>query len=134
MSLFAVVVTYIALRLLWKKEKVKPAIAGKEINEVQTEKAGQSMSADYHKTQSASAEDWATVIAIAAKYAPALKVLEAKRKQLLEETNSKWASISPEAVVKRIEQYKAQKAIRDKETRAIGGNLSVSFQIRIVGV
>lgn len=64
---------------------------------------------------------------IAAQYTPSLKKLEAKRDKLLEETNTKRISLSPEAVAKRFERDMAQKGIRDKERGVVGGNLSISF-------
>ena len=116
MSLFAVVVAYVALRSsATKVETAKPVIAEKEADKGPMEETGQSVFAAYHKTRSASDEDWAMVNAIAAQYAPALKELEARRGKLLEETNTKRISLSPEAVAKRFERDMAQKAIRDKE-------------------
>ncbi len=95
MSLFAVVLAYVALRSPFNKtETAKSAIAEKETDKGQIEETGQSTFAAYRKTRSASAEDWAMVNAIAAQYAPVLKELEAKRDKLLEETNTKRISLS----------------------------------------
>ena len=96
-------------------ETAKPVIAEKEADNGQTDETGQSAHDAYRKTRSASEEDWAMVNAIAAQYAPVLKELEARRDKLLEETNTKRISLSPEAVAKRFERDMAQKAIRDKE-------------------
>ena len=119
MSLFAVVVVYIALLSpVEKTETEKSAIAEKEADNGQTDETGQSAHDAYRKTRSASDEDWATVNAIAAQYAPVLKVLEAERNQL-ERTPSNGGSIVPEVQAeidaKRFAWDMAQKAIRDKE-------------------
>lgn len=119
MSLFAVVVVYIALLSpVEKTETEKSAIAEKESDNGQTDEIGQSAHDAYHKTRSASDEDWATVNAIAAQYAPVLKVLESERNQL-ERPPSNGGSIVPEVQAeidsKRFAWDMAQKAIRDKE-------------------
>ena len=113
MSLVAIVAAYIVQRLpVNKMETEKTAIAENEADKGQTDETWQSTSAAYRKPKKASAEDWATVNAIAAQYASTLK---AKRDKLLEETNTIRISMSPEAVAKRFEWDMAQKAIRDKE-------------------
>ena len=119
MSLFAVVVIYIALLSpVEKTETEKSAIAEKEADNGQTDETEQSAHDAYRKTRSASAEDWATVNAIAAQYAPVLKALEAERNQL-ERPPSNGGSIIPEVQAeidaKRFAWDMAQKAIRDKE-------------------
>lgn len=119
MSLFAVVLAYVALRSPFNKtETAKSAGAETKVDKGQTDETGQSTFAAYRKTQSASAEDWATVNAIAAQYTPVLKVLEAERNQL-ERTPSNGGSIIPEVQAeidaKRFAWDMAQKAIRNKE-------------------
>ena len=119
MSLFAVVLAYVALRPPANKAATaKNSATNSETDKGQTKGKGQSKFAAYRKTQSASAEDWATVNAIAAQYAPVLKVLEAERNQL-ERPPSNGGSIIPEVQAeidaKRFAWDMAQKAIRDKE-------------------
>ena len=119
MILFAVVLAYVALRSsATKVETAKPVIAEKEADNGQTDETGQSAHDAYRKTRSASDEDWATVNAIVAQYAPVLKVLEAERNQL-ERPPSNGGSIVPkvqaEIDAKRFAWDMAQKAIRDKE-------------------
>ena len=119
MSLFAVVVAYVALRSpADKTATAKNSATNSETDKGQTKAKGQSTFAAYRKTQSASAEDWATVNAIAAQYAPVLKVLEAERNQL-ERPPSNGGSIIPEVQAeidaKRFAWDMARKAIRDKE-------------------
>ena len=122
MTLFAVVLAYIALRSpVEKTETAKPAVAKTESENVQTTKPKESAAAAFRKSISASAEDWAKVNAIAAQYAPELKALEAKRNQILEDPNATKSCYGPygtpdlEAMAARLKLDLANKAIRDKE-------------------
>ena len=116
MTLFAVVLAYIALRSPAEKtETAKPAVSKTESEKVQTAKPKESAAAAFRKSISASAEDWAKVNAIAAQYAPELKALEAKRNRILEDPNARKSSIAPEARAARLKRDLANKAIRDKE-------------------
>ena len=115
MTLFAVVLAYIALRSpVEKTETANLAVAKTESEKSQTAKPTESAAA-YRKSRSASAEDWAKVNVIASKYAPELKALEAKRAQILKDPNSTISSIAPEARAARLKLDMANKAIRDKE-------------------
>ena len=114
--LFAVVLAYIALRSpVEKTETAKLAIAKTESDKSQPAKPKESAAAAFRKSISASAEDWAKVNAIAARYAPELKALEAKRNRILENPNATKSSIAPEARAARLKLDLANKAIRDKE-------------------
>ena len=116
MTLFAVVLAYIALRSPAEKtETAKPAVAKTESEKVQTAKSKESAAAAYRQSRFASAGDWAKVNAIAAQYAPELKALEAERNRILEDPNSTKPSIAPEARAARLKRNLAKKAIRDKE-------------------
>ena len=116
MTLFAVVLAYIALRSPAEKtETAKPAVAKTESEKVQTAKPKESAAAAFRNSRYASAEDWAKVNAIAAQYAPELKALEAKRNRILEDPNATTSSIAPEARAARLKLDLANKAIRDKE-------------------
>ena len=116
MTLFAVVLAYIALRSPAEKtETAKPAVSKTESEKVQTAKPKESAAAAFLKSISASAEDWAKVNAVATQYAPELKTLEAKRNRILEDPNSTKSSIAPEARAARLKLDWANKAIRDKE-------------------
>ena len=116
MTLFAVVLAYIALRSpAEKKEPAKPAVAKTESEKSQTAKPKKSAAASFRQSLSASAEDWAKVNAIAAQYAPELKALEADRNRILEDPNATKSSISSEARAARFKLDMANKAIRDKE-------------------
>ena len=116
MTLFAVVLAYIALRSPAEKTKTANlAVAKTESEKVQTAKPKESAAAAFRKSRFASAEDWANVNAIAAQYAPELKALEAKRNRILEDPNATKSSIAPEARAARLKRDLANKAIRDKE-------------------
>ena len=116
MTLFAVVLAYIALRPpVEKTETANLAVAKTESEKVQTAKPKESAAAAFRQSRFASAEDWAKVNAIAAQYAPELKALEAKRNQILEDPNSTKSSIATEARAARLKRDLANKAIRDKE-------------------
>lgn len=114
--LFAVVLAYIALRSPAEKmETANLAVAKTESEKSQTAKPKETAAEAFRKSRSASAEDWAKVNAIAARYAPELKALEAKRNRILEDPNSTKLSIAPEARAARLKRNLANKAIRDKE-------------------
>ena len=120
--MFAVVLAYIALRSPAETtETAKPAVVKTESEKSQTAKPKESAAEAYHKSRSASAEDWAKVNAIAAQYAPELKALEAKRNRILEDPNARKSPIGPdgtpdlEAMAAGIKRDMANKAIRDKE-------------------
>ena len=116
MTLFAVVLAYVALRSPAEKtETANPAVAKAESEKSQTAKPKESAAAAFRKSRSASAEDWAKVNAIAAQYAPELKALEADRNRILEDPNATKSSISSEARAARFKLDMANKAIRDKE-------------------
>ena len=116
MTLFAVVLAYIALRSPAEKtETAKPAVSKTESENVQTAKPKESAAAAYRQSRFASAEDWAKVNAIAAQYVPELKALEAKRNRILEDPNATKSSIAPDARDARLNRNLAEKAIRDKE-------------------
>ena len=116
MTLFAVVLAYIALRSPAEKtETAKPAVAKTESEKNQTAKPKESAAAAHRQSLSASAEDWAKVNAIAAQYAPELKALEVNLDQILEDPNATKSSIAPEARAARFKRDMAGKAIRDKE-------------------
>ena len=116
MTLFAVVLAYIALRSPAEKtETAKPAVAKTEFEKVQTAKPNESAAAAFRNSRYAGAEDWAKVNAIAAQYAPELKALEAKLNRILEDPNSTKLSIAPEARAAWLKRNLAEKAIRDKE-------------------
>ena len=116
MTLFAVVLAYIALRPPAEKtETANLAVAKTESEKSQTAKPKESAAEAFRKSRSANAEDWANVNAIAAQYAPELKSLEAKRNRILEDPNATKSSIAPEARAARLKLDLANKAIRDKE-------------------
>ena len=116
MTLFAVVLAYVALRSPSEKtETAKPAVAKTESEKSQTAKPKESEAAAFRNSRYASAEDWAKVNAIAARYAPELKALEAERNRILEDPNSTKSSIAPEARAAHLNLDLAEKAIRDKE-------------------
>ena len=122
MTLFAVVLAYIALRSPVKTtETAKPAVAKAESENVQTAKPKESAAAAYRQSRFASAEDWAKVNAIAARYAPELKALEAKRNRILEDPNARKSCYAPDgsydlaARAAGLKRNLANKAIRDKE-------------------
>ena len=119
MSLFAVVLAYVALRSPTDKTSpAKNSATNSETDKSQPKRKGQSTLAAYRKTQSASVEDWAMVNAIAAQYAPVLKVLEAERDQLERPPSNEGsivAEVQAEIDAKRFAWDMAQKAIRDKE-------------------
>ncbi len=121
MTLFAVVLAYIALRPpVDTTETAKLAVAKTESEKSQTAKPKESAAA-FRNSRYASAEDWAKVNAIAARYAPELKVLEAKRNRILEDPNATKACYGPygvpdsEAIAAHLKRDLANKAIRDKE-------------------
>ncbi len=116
MTLFAVVLAYIALRPpVDTTETAKLAVAKAESENSQTAKPKETAAAAFRNSRYASAEDWAKVNAIAAQYDPELKALEAKRNRILEDPNATKSSIAPEARAARLKMDLANKAIRDKE-------------------
>lgn len=119
MSLFAVVLAYVALRSpADKTATAKNGATNSETDKGQTKVTEQSTFAAYRKTRSANEEDWATVNAIAVQYASVLKVLEAERNQLERPPSnggSIVAEVQAEIDAKRFAWDMAQKAIRDKE-------------------
>ena len=122
MTLFAVVLAYIALRSPAEKtETANLTIAKAESEKSQTAKPKESAAAAFRKSRSASAEDWAKVNAIAAQYAPELKALEADRNRILEDPNARKPCYGPygdpdlEAMAAHLKLDLANKAIRDKE-------------------
>ena len=122
MTLFAVVLAYIALRSpVDTTETAKPAVAKTKSEKSQTAKPKESAAAAFRNSRYASAEDWAKVNAIAAQYAPELKALEAKRNRILEDPNATKSCYGSdgtpdlEAIAARLKRDLAEKAIRDKE-------------------
>ncbi len=114
--LFAVVLAYIALRSPAEKmETANLAVAKTESEKSQTAKPKETAAEAFRSSRYASAEDWAKVNAIAARYAPELKALEANLNRILEDPNSTKLSIAPEARAARLKRNLANKAIRDKE-------------------